>query len=280
VPAAEEGDDMPTIEYRPRVRVRPECNWLIRHAKNITSQAGQDGILQKIFDVIGVESRWCVEFGAWDGKHLSNTWSLIANAGWNGVLIEGAREKFTELLRTHSGHRVDARNAYVGWEGPHRLDAILATTAIPQTFDLLCIDIDGNDWHVWAAVSQYRPRVVCIEFNPTISSEIVFVQDPDPAVNQGCSLLALVELAKKKGYELVCAAPFDAIFVTAELYARFQIPDNDVECMWHPQFYETRLWQGYDGTFWAAGNLQVWWKQIPLDAAAFQVLPRSLRRFK
>jgi hypothetical protein len=159
------------------------------------------------------------------------------------------------------------------------LDAILQRTDAPQNFDFLSIDIDGNDWHVWAAISKYHPRVICVEFNPTISSEVLFVQDADPAVNQGCSLLALIELGRAKGYELVCAGPFDAIFATTELYARFGIPDNSIDCMWHPQFHETRLWQGYDGTFWAAGNLEVFWKHIPLEPSSFQVLPRSMRRF-
>ena len=30
-------------------------------------------------------NRWACEFGAWDGKHLSNTYNLVVNHGWSAV---------------------------------------------------------------------------------------------------------------------------------------------------------------------------------------------------
>src|SRR5215217_7907134 len=78
---------MPQIEFRPVNRVRPDCAWLLDHRANVTSQIGQDGILAKIFEVIGPGARYCVEFGAWDGRWLPNTYSLIADRGWRGLLI-------------------------------------------------------------------------------------------------------------------------------------------------------------------------------------------------
>src|SRR6202044_3183268 len=117
------------------------------------------------------------------------------------VLIERDNARFAALRRTHAGRDgVIALNRMVGWEGRDRLDEILATTAIPPDFDVLCIDIDGNDYHVWAALDRYRPKVVVIEYNPTIPNEIAFVQAPDPAVAQGASLAAVAELGERKGY--------------------------------------------------------------------------------
>jgi hypothetical protein len=31
--------------------------------------------------------RWCVEFGAWDGHYLSNTYNLIQNSGEVAISI-------------------------------------------------------------------------------------------------------------------------------------------------------------------------------------------------
>jgi len=45
-------------------------NWLLKYRKYIFSQFGEDGIIEKIFSVLPNTSRWCVAFGAWDGKHL------------------------------------------------------------------------------------------------------------------------------------------------------------------------------------------------------------------
>jgi len=74
---------------------------LLNYRKNIHSQNGEDGILEYIFDKLKAslpEEKWCVEFGAWDGKHLSNTFKLVEN-GWNGVYIEGDDIKFSDLFR-------------------------------------------------------------------------------------------------------------------------------------------------------------------------------------
>ena len=57
---------------------------------NIYSQNGEDGIIDQINKLLGFNNNsnyWCVEFGAWDGVHLSNTYNLVRN-GWNAVYIE------------------------------------------------------------------------------------------------------------------------------------------------------------------------------------------------
>jgi hypothetical protein len=270
---------MPQIELRRKSRLVPASVWLRKHSKNVASQCGQDGLFEKIFEIIGTKNRWCVEFGAYDGKHLSNTWNLIANHGWHGVLIEGSEARFQGLVQNHQGNNVTCLNKYVHYEGDDSLDNLLAATAIPEDFDLLSIDIDGNDWHVWNSLTKYRPRVVCMEFNPTIPNEVYFVQDANPSINQGCSLLAQVELAKSKGYELVVTSSWDGIFVAAEYFPSFGIKDNSVDAMFDPYPYVTHLLQGYDGTFWATGNLKVQWKGIPFQPDELQLLPKSMRRY-
>jgi len=80
-------------------------NTLNKYGKNIKSQNGEDGILEYIFNVIGEESRRCVEFGAWDGEYLSNAWNLIVNKGSEGVYIESDREKYKALSEKWGGIR-------------------------------------------------------------------------------------------------------------------------------------------------------------------------------
>jgi len=52
-------------------------DWLLDYRKDVTSQTGEDGIIDKVFEIIGTQSKWCVEFGAYDGKFCSNTYNLI-----------------------------------------------------------------------------------------------------------------------------------------------------------------------------------------------------------
>jgi hypothetical protein len=270
---------LPTVELRRADRRKPESRRLNEAARDVTSQFGEDGILAAIFDAIGRRSRWCVEFGAWDGEHLSNTWDLIHNQGWSAVLIEGNPDRARALAETVSARDdVAVREAYVSWHGENSLDALLAPTALPREFDLLSVDIDGNDWHVWREFNGYRPRVVVIEFNPTAPNELYFVQDADPAINQGASLLAMIELGRFKGYELAAVTFTNAIFVLAEEFPVLGIEDNSIDALHAPQI-DMAVCHGYDGTFFAAGHVFAAWHGIPLSHEDIQPLPRALRTY-
>ncbi len=45
------------------------------------SQHGEDGVIEKIFEIIEPGPKFCVEFGAFDGIHNSNMRNLIVNHG-------------------------------------------------------------------------------------------------------------------------------------------------------------------------------------------------------
>lgn len=254
--------------------------WLNEFAGNVTSQNGEDGIIEKILDVVGDSARWCVEFGCWDGRHLSNTYNLVKTKGWSAVLIEGDAHRFQDLLKTYDGNnRVVPINALVGFEGPGRLDSILQSTEIPVDFDLLSIDIDGNDYHVWEAVRDYMPKIVVIEYNPTIPNVVEFVQPRNMGVTQGSSILALANLAKSKGYELVAVTHSNAIFVDSRYFSLFGIEDNSVGAMRVDESSVTYIFNGYDGTVFIRGFGELGWHGIPYRESKLQALPKWLREY-
>lgn len=273
---------MPEIKHFPTGRVKPESTCLQEFRRDVTSQCGEDGLIEKICGLLGVTDKWCVEFGAWDGKLFSNSWALINNDGWNAVLIEGDENKFAELSENYSGNdTVVAINTLVDFNaGANSLDAILAKTPIPRDFEFLCIDVDGCDWHIWNSLTDYRPRLVEIEFNPTIPNHVYFVQDTDRSVNHGSSLWAMIELGKNKGYELVATTPWNAVFVTAEEFSTFNIEDNSIDSMHSPGEFERSLFQLYDGTMVLTGCTQLLWHKIPISFEDIQVLPQALRRYR
>lgn len=271
---------MPDLRYRPVNRVKPESTYLQVVRRNVTSQAGEDGIIERVFSMITSSNKWCVEFGAWDGKHFSNTYNLITNRGWRGALIEGDRNRFHDLCETYAGNdRVRAINRFVAPAPPDTLDTILADTEAPTDLDLLSLDVDGLDWHIWQSLTDYRPRVVVIEFNPTIPNDIYFVQDADPEIHQGSSLLAMIELGKQKGYELIATTPLNAVFVIAERFGVFEIADNHIDAMHSPAEFESKLFQLYDGTLVLAGCRRLIWAEIDIEQDDIQVLPRERRGF-
>ena len=259
----------------------PKSNrWLNEFAGNVTSQRGEDGIIEKVLEVIGDNNKWCVEFGSWDGRYLSNTFNLITNKDYSAVLIEGNTRRFQDLLKTHQGNRkVIPLNAFVGFEKENGLDSLLEATKIPVDFDLLSIDIDGNDYHVWENVRRYQPKVVVIEFNATIPNAVEFVQPRDMQVNQGSSILSIAKLAKLKGYELVAVTRGNAIFADAKYFSLFGIRDNSLAVMRTDESLVTYIFNGPDGTVFIRGYGKLAWHRIPYRESRMQPLPKWLREY-
>lgn len=256
----------------------PDTNDLLAYSRDITSEHGEDGVIRRIFDIIGVQSRTCVELGALNGVHGSNVWQLVKNEGWSGVLIEADQTYFERLQKEFSGiPAAECVNAFVSFEGSDSLDAIFAKTSMPKTFDLFSLDIDGNEYHLWDSLRDYRPRVMVVEFNPTIPNDVAFVQPRDMSVYQGSSLRSFVELGKQKGYELVAANEINAFFVLKELYPSFGIADNSIDALHTDHRYETRLFQLYDGTLRISGFDRLLWHNRPIDVEKLQVLPPRKR---
>jgi len=268
--AAESGDNSDAIR---------SDTWLGTFAGNVTSQYGEDGIIEKVLNIMRDNDKWCVEFGSWDGKVCSNTYNLIDRKGYSAVLIEGSRKRFKDLLKTFADNeKVVPINTYVGWGKDNGLDPILKETAVPTDFDLLSIDIDGNDYHVWQALQDYRPKVVVIEFNPTIPKNVEFVQPPDPRCYQGSSLLSIAKLGKSKGYELVCTTQTNGIFVDSRFFDLFGIKDNSVEVMMTDESMITHIFSGYDGTVFLRGCGMIPWQAIPYKESRVQQLPKWARK--
>lgn len=264
-------------------------NPLLSYGRNVTSEHGEDGVIERIFSVIGDGSRlpaapgaaqalWCVELGALNGVHGSNVWHLIKEKGWSGVLIEADRTYFEKLEREYAGSKnVHSVNAFVSFEGEQSLDRLLAKTPMPHSFDLFSLDVDGAEYHLWDSMNAYRPRLMVVEFNPSIPNDVSFVQPRDMGVFQGSSLRAFVELAKRKGYELIAANETNAFFVEKDLFPKFGIADNSIDALHTDTRFETKLFQLYDGTLKIAGQKELIWHRLPIDEEKLQVLPRARR---
>ncbi len=256
--------------------------WFLPFLRDVHSQCGEDGVLERLFEMLGCSTGWAVECGAADGVWFSNTRNLIAHKGWSGVLIECDAQLYARLQENYR-HRPDVhcvrQRVTTQGSGGDTIDAILQRTPIPEEFELLSIDVDGNDYHVWNSLAAYRPRVVVIEFNPTIPSEVSFVQIDDANLNQGSSLRALVEVGQRKGYELLAATSWNAIFVVEKDWNRLGIEDESLESLRHDTSQVTHIFFGYDGTAFLDGAKRLLWHEAPIRESDVQVLPAVLRRY-
>jgi len=74
------------------------------------SDSGEDGIIEKLFELYGVTNRYYVEFGAEWGNCQNNTYSLRKHYGFNGLLMDSSYEN--ESINLHKRYLL-LQNVYV-----------------------------------------------------------------------------------------------------------------------------------------------------------------------
>jgi hypothetical protein len=265
------------MDHGSKISTSRPSDWLLQHRRKITSQLGEDGILEKVFEIIPDLNHWCVEFGAGDGQTLSNTYHLINQQGWSSVQIEANSLLYEALASRYSDRdEVICLNRVISFTGDNTLDQVLQMTPIPLNFDFLSIDIDGNDYHVWDSLKLYRPKLIVIEFNPTIPHYVSYVQPKEVEVYQGSSLCALQQLGQEKGYELIASTEWNGFFVDSKYFPLFEIQDNSIWQMNQNYQFWTFVFQLYDGTVVVGGCNKLLWHNVEVDLEAIQEMIQVL----
>ena len=197
---------------------------LLRHALQVNSQNGEDGMIHEIFRRIGTAGRIFVEIGLGNGSE-NNTAFLLAQ-GWTGFWID-AEDAFLKLIKS----RADLQGAFlktaVSFVSKENVADLMKDLGVPTDFDLLSVDVDQNTYYVWEGLGAYRPRVAVIEYNSSIPGDVDWKVHYDPArtwdgtSNYGASLKALELLGRRLGYSLVGCdmTGTNAFFVRADLTA-------------------------------------------------------------
>lgn len=191
---------------------------------SVFSQNGEDGVIAEILRRTGTDGGFFVEFGA--AVTESNCLLLADVAGWAGLFMDGDADAIAALRSRYLGsENVAVRQAKVT---PANVEALFAEGSVPRELDVLSIDIDGLDYHVWEALERYRPRLVVIEYNGAIAPQRRLVQPADVEVWDGsdffgASIGALDLLAGRKGYRLVYTelSATNAFFVRDDLASEF-----------------------------------------------------------
>jgi hypothetical protein len=179
---------------------------ILEKKKNIYSQNGEDGIIEYIFEKINIKNGKFVEFGAWDGKHLSNSYNLFLN-GWSGIFIEYDSNKYKDLLNNFSNEeKITCINSMVGFSENDNLDTIIENCQHKdKNFDFISIDVDGLDYNIFKAMKKYLPKVICIEVNaghhPLYDKEIPISVSCNN-INQSIKIIS--DHGNEKGYFPLC----------------------------------------------------------------------------
>jgi hypothetical protein len=191
----------------------------------VFSQNGEDGIIMEIMSRIGVTTGHFIEFGI-DGGREGNCVLLADVLGWSGLFIEGDPGLYSTLSSKYSSNSgVSTRCAFVA---PQNVNDLLADQ--PADTDIVSIDIDGQDYWVWRALSVIQPKLLVIEYNSGLDPRDNKVEPlgtlPNLTKTSGASIGALRALGDAKGYTLayleLCGV--NAFFVRNDYADRFPDP--------------------------------------------------------
>jgi hypothetical protein len=181
------------------------------------SQNEEDGLLLALFKRIGTTDRRCVEIGC--GLNGGNSGFLVGECGWSGLMVDADRHKIESIKIRYAGHAVIANKHRVTREN---INTIVEMHGFAGQLDFLSLDIDGNDYWVWEALTACSPRVVALEFNWLFGPErsVSIPYDPEFRLDRvatrayrGASLSALTHLAQRKGYRLVASERVNAFYM-------------------------------------------------------------------
>jgi len=193
----------------------------------VSSQWGEDGILQHLLRQVRVPRPVFVEFGVEDYTE-ANTRFLLTNCGWSGLILDGS-EQHMEKVRASDlywRHNLKAVAAFITREN---INELLRSNGVAGDIGLLSVDIDGNDYWVWEAIDAVTPALVVVEYNARFGPERAVTTPYDPAfvrsrahhscIYYGASLAALAALGRRKGYAFVGSnmAANNAFFVRRDL---------------------------------------------------------------
>jgi len=197
---------------------------LERFGFSVGSQNEEDGMLAEVFRRIGEGTRTFFEFGV--GNGLQNCTYFFLLSGWKGWWVEIEPNK-VNFMRNHFAKAINEGRLVID-DTPIEAENIEQRCDylnIPDSIDLLSIDIDGNDYHVFDAMKRVNARVVVLEYNGAFPPpmQVVGAYDRNYRYEEhtyiGASLQSITDLAETKGYQLVGCniTGLNCIFVRKDL---------------------------------------------------------------
>ena len=134
------------------------------------------------------------------------------------------------------------------------IDAILDDAGIDHV-DVMSIDVDGDDYWILLGLRR-RPRLLLIEFNPTIPPHLD-IQPRGPGNRMGVGVLTMRRAAESRGYTFVGASVSNAFFVRTEDADAFAALETDLAVLMPPERF-MYLATDFDGRVVPMGARPQW----------------------
>jgi hypothetical protein len=200
------------------------------------SQNGEDGVLIKLLEFIGMKNKYAVEFGVQDGKECNTR--ILREMGWDGLMMDGS----------HTNKTLNLQQEFIT---ESNIIDLFEKHKVPREFDVLSVDVDTFDFWILSRLlssQKFRPRIVIVEVNPTLCiNQKRFTMEKFSKINSiplsvghpnmtkvvgkifdgtryyGANPRAYHDLGKRYGYEMVYC---DRCSVNCFLIKRSELPQD------------------------------------------------------
>lgn len=178
---------------------------------SVFSQWGEDGIIQRLVDLVPIAERTFIEFGV-ESFTEANCRFLLAKDNWRGFVMDGDPANMA-ALRDHYWFWMFDLQARVAFIDAGNVDALMRESGFGEDLGILSVDLDGNDYWILDAIRSFRPRILITEFNSVFGADRAITVPYDPSFVRGskhyshlywgASLGAFGHWASTHGYTLV-----------------------------------------------------------------------------
>jgi hypothetical protein len=219
------------------------ASWQVRERESIRSlqdvefkvfsQWGEDGIIDWLIERAAIPTRLhtFVEFGV-EAYRQANTRFLMENRNWRGLIMDGS-STLVETLKEdplYWQYSLTAKSAFVTREN---INGLLIESGFSGEIGLLSIDVDGNDYWIWEAISVTQPIICVCEYNALFGDlhaiSVPYEEQFTRGLSHfshlyfGASIAALRALAARRGYRFLgtTMAANDAFFIREDYASCF-----------------------------------------------------------
>ncbi|NEP33455.1 MULTISPECIES: hypothetical protein [unclassified Moorena] len=234
------------IKQDRKIRAGDDPRRLEHFGFKVHSQSDEDGIIEEIFNRIGIKSQVFVEFGAETGRE--NNSHYLLEKGWTGLWIESLPDYAKTIRANYQDAIGEGRLKFIeAAVNAENINDLIESAGITGEIDFLSVDIDSNDYYVYEAISVIQPRVVCLEHNHSYPPPQEWIMPYDPNFRWDCnssaygaSLVALEKLARRKGMVLVGCGLYSAngFYVREDLVNDAFSPPFTPERFFNPLDYQ------------------------------------------
>ena len=212
----------------------------------VYSQNDEDGIINSIFNDIGVTNKLFCEIGIGDTVE-NNTHNLLLN-DWTGLWID-INGKHIKKLKKKISKNQNKLDFIINKITPTNINHFIVSSEKMRKnneIDFFSIDIDSYDLQCLQNLDAISPRLICVEYNSKIRENIKlkineiknFKWEYDDYF--GSSLLSINSIMDKKGYKLVATniTGSNAFYVKKELSVLTKTNNQNIKDLYSPPNFE------------------------------------------